>query len=287
METYVIPRIGGLRLEAITPSDLTKMYKGLLTAGSRTGKGLAPKTVRHVHTTLRRALADAVDAKYLTWNPAAHAKAPKVPRNKKPSAWTAQQVRSFLGHVEGDRLEALWILAATSGMRRGELLGLRWRDVDLDAGELHIRRTQVSYGKLRVEKEPKTARSERPLPLPPSTVEALRAHHRRQSTEKLRAGAAYTDDGFVFCDEIGLPLIPANVSTAFGRHVKAAGLPRLTLHGLRHSYATVALEAGVDVLYVSELLGHASVSITMDVYQHSRPERLEAAANAIADAIGG
>jgi site-specific recombinase XerD len=118
------------------------------------------------------------------------------------------------------------------------------------------------------------------------TVEALRAHGTRQKREKLAAGPAYSDQGFVFADEIGDPLDPSTISATFGRLVRATGLPRITLHGARHSFATVALEAGVDVLYVSEILGHASPATTQSVYQHVRTERLEAAVQAVTDAIG-
>lgn len=137
------------------------MYADLLKSGSRTGKALAPKTVRHVHTTLRKALRDAVGARHIPFNPAANAKAPRVSSTKDPDVWSAEELRTFLGLVSGSRLEALWILAASTGMRRGELLGLPWRDVDLDAGDLAVRQTRVAYGKLTVTKEPKTPTSRR------------------------------------------------------------------------------------------------------------------------------
>jgi len=282
---YIVPRIGTVRLDALSPTDLTTLYRDLLADGGRGGRPLAPKTVRHVHTTLRKALADAVEAKHISWNPATAAKAPKVARTKEPDHWNAEQVGAFLRSVTGDRLEALWVLALTAGMRRGEVLGLRWTDVDLDGAKLHVRQTRVAYGKLQVTKEPKTTRGRRPIPLSPLAVEALKAHRTRQKREKLAAGPAYTDSGFVFADEIGDPLDPPSVSASFGRLVRSAGLPRITLHGARHSFATVALEAGVDVPYVSELLGHSSPAITQGVYQHVRTERLEAAMEAITDAI--
>lgn len=182
-------------------------------------------------------------------------------------------------------MEALWVLALTSGLRRGETLGLRWSNIDLDGAKLHVQETRVSYGKVHVTKEPKTARSRRQIPLSPVAVEALRAHGTQQKREKLAAGPTYADHGLVFADEIGDPLDPPTVSAAFGRLVREAGLPRITLHGARHSFATIALEAGVDVLYMSELLGHSSPAITQAVYQHVRTERPEAAVQAMSDAI--
>jgi integrase len=206
---------------------------------------------------------------------------------KDPVVWNPEQLSRFLEHVAQDRVAALWIVAASTGMRRGELLGLRWRDIDLDSGELSIRQTHVSYGKLRVTKEPKTDRGRRTIPVDPRAVVALRAHKRAQAEEKLAAGETYGDQGLVFADEIGEPLRPDTVSAAFRRHVRDAGLPHLTPHGLRHTFATVGLEAGVDVLYIAELLGHSSPAITQSIYQHTRRDRLAAAAERIGDVILG
>ena len=188
-----------------------------------------------------------------------------------------------------DRLGPLYLLAATTGMRRGELLALRWRDVDLEAepARLQVRRSLVQYGKMIEEKEPKTPRSRRTIAIDPVAVTTLRRQRVAQAEERLRAGGAYEDHGLVFSNELGQHLTPSTVSAAFRRRVKAAGLPVLTLHGLRHTFATLGLEAGVDTLYVSELLGHSSPAITMQVYQHTRDERLTAAARQVSDAIFG
>jgi integrase len=287
MTTYVIPRLGGVRLEQLTAKDITGLYRDLLRAGSRSGGPLRPKTVRGVSTTLRRALADAMRAGHIAWNPADAATAPKAIPTKEPKAWGAEELRRFLDHVSDDRLGALWLLAASTGMRRGELLGLRWIDVDLDAARLRIRETRVSYGRLQATKEPKTERSRRSIPMSGRCVGALRAWRRSQAEERLAAGAAYSDQGIVFSDELGGYLSPSATSAAFRRTVKAASLPPITLHGLRHTFATLGLEAGVDVLYVSELLGHSTPAITQAVYQHVRPGRLEAAIDTISAAIDG
>jgi integrase len=279
-EAYVIPH---RRLDSIHAADLTKLYADLLAGGSRAGGPLAPKTVRHVHTTLRKALSDAVAARHLSWNPAEAAKAPKVTPTKEPTTWSAEQVATFLEHLAGDRLRALWVLAATSGLRRGELLGLRWSDIG--EVELSVRQVYVAYGKLHTFKEPKTEASRRTIPLPPRAVAALKAHRKRQAAEKLAAGPAYEERDLVFADEIGDPLSPDMISASFRRLVKEAGLPRLTPHGLRHSFATLGLDSGADVLDVAAMLGHSSPAITQAIYQHTRPERLRKAADAIEGAI--
>jgi integrase len=195
VEAYIVPRIGGKRLDTVSGADLTTMYADLLKSGRRGGKPLAPKTVRHVHTTLRKALSDAVSARHIPFNPAANAKAPRVASMKDPDTWTADDLRTFLESVAGSRLEALWLLAASTGMRRSELLGVLWRDVDLETGELDVRNTRVAYAQLVVTKEPKTATSRRSIPLDAHAVAALKAHRKRQLEEKLRAGEAYGDEG--------------------------------------------------------------------------------------------
>lgn len=159
----------------------------------------------------------------------------------------------------------------------------------VEAPELRpvIRQTRVAYGKLRVFKEPKTAASRRTIPLDPRTVAALRAQRKAQAEDKLFAGPAYRDQGLVFSDDIGDPRAPETVSAAFKRHVRDAALPRLTIHGLRHTYATIGLDAGVDVLYVAEMLGHSSPAITQSIYQHTRRDRLAQAVERIGAKIFG
>jgi integrase len=190
--TYIVPRIGARRLDTVTAKDLSTLYAELAKSGGRSGRPLAPKTVRHVHGVLRRALGYAVDAKHMTWNPAVAVRPPKLRHGVigADAVWTAEDVSTFLAYVAEDRLAPLWILAATSGLRRAELLGVRWIDVDLEAAALHVRSTRVAYGSLVVTKEPKTSRSRRTIPLPDRTVEALRTWKVRQAKERLAAGSA-------------------------------------------------------------------------------------------------
>jgi integrase len=281
LQTHVIPRIGGEKLQRVTPAMLTKLYADLT-------KQLSAKSVRNVHTTLRKALADAVQQRRLDWNPAEAVEVPKVEATER-DVWDASQLGTFLVATTEDRLAALWIVAATTGMRRGELLGLRWSDVDLEAEQpiLRVRRAYVQYGALRVEKEPKTPRSRRTIALDAAAVVALRRHSAAQAKERLAAGVTYEGTDRVFADEIGRALSPDGVSKAFSAAVQAADLPRITLHGLRHTFATVGLESGVDTVYLSQILGHPSPAITASIYQHTRDERLAAAVRQVGDAIYG
>jgi integrase len=270
LEGRVIPRIGAVKLRALTPRQVADLYDELLTSGSRDKnkpKGLSSRTVRYTGMVLTRALDDAVKLGLITRNPASQVERPK-PATVEMSAWTVDEARRFLRHVDGDRLEALWVLLLTTGLRRGEALGLRWEDVELDAGRLAVRRALVAVGYEVRWSEPKTARSRRVVALDTGTVSALRAHRKAQLEERMMLGAGYSDEGLVFAKVDGSPIHPQTVSQAFERLVKAAGVPAIRLHDTRHTAATLLLDQGVPLKVVSERLGHSSVSITADLYQH-------------------
>jgi integrase len=272
----VASRIGTARLQGLTPAMLNQLYGEL-------GESLSPRTVRYVHTVLRQALADAVKWNRLVRNPADAAEPPSARATKAPTmqTWDADQVRRCLEHVENDRLFAAWRLAATTGMRRGEVLGLRWRDVDLDAGRIAVVQTLVGDRQLS---RPKTGRGRRNVALDPETTAALREHRKRQLEERLAWGPAYQDEhgGLVFTREDGSPIWPRSFSRAFAAHVKAAQLPAIRLHDLRHTHASLALQAGVHPKVVSERLGHANIGITLDTYSHAIPALQEDAAAKVA-----
>jgi integrase len=284
---YVIPRLGALPLAGLTPGRLNAFYGELLESGGRSGQALAPKTVRHSHVLLHKALADAVKWGLIVRNPAASADPPAIGK-RAMAVWTPSELRQFLDHVAQDRLAAMWLLFATTGMRRGEVLGVAWSAVDLDRGRLAIVQTAVMAGnKLRIEPATKTAHSRRMIALDPATVAALRDHRRRQLEERLAWGPAWQDHGLVFTREDGQPLSPPTITRSLARIATEAGLPPIRVHDLRHSYATAALGAGVPAKVISERLGHASVAITLDTYSHVSPGLDEQAANTIASLILG
>jgi integrase len=198
--------------------------------------------------------------------------------------WNADELRTFLDHVHDDRLYAAWRLLAQTGMRRGELLGLRWRDLDLEASRCAIVRTLIDGPRKPRFSEPKGGQP-RNVALDPNTVAALRAHRKRQAAEQLALAPAYTDHGLVVCREDGAPLRPRSFSRVFERQARAAGLPRIRLHDLRPTHATLALAANVHPKVVSERLGHAKVSITLDTYSHAIPALQEEAAATVAALI--
>jgi integrase len=288
---YVLHGIGGLKLSELRPAQLNAFYAALLVSGRRTqtavkGAGLSPKTVRHIHTMLHKAFSDAVRWGQLSSNPADRAEPPRAP-TPEMKVWSAEQLRSFLDHVRDDRLFAVWLLMATTGMRRGEVVGLRWCDVDLDAGRLSVVQTVIMVNREILLSEPKTARGRRSIALDVTTVAALRQLHRLRLEERLRLGPYYTDSGLVAVHEDGQPVNPRLWSTWFVRRAAETGLPRIRLHDLRHSYATAALAAGIPAKIVSERLGHASIALTLDTYSHVLPNMQEQAAEQVAQLILG
>jgi integrase len=280
VEVHLVPAIGQVPLQQLTPGHLNALYADLLE------RGLSARTVLHVHATIRRALADATRWGLVPRDVALLASPPR-PRRSELQVWTAADLRSFLAHVEGDRLYALWLLAASTGMRRGELLGVQWPDVDLARARVAVRRSLVTVGHQVVVSEPKTAKGRRSVALDPASVAALKAWRKRQMAERLAWGPAWTDAGLVFTREDGRPLHPREVTRAFTRHVLAAGVPIIRLHDLRHTHATLALTAGVHPKVVQERLGHANIAITLDTYSHAVPALEEQAAHTVAALVFG
>lgn len=287
LRSHVVPRIGEVQLQSLSAAHLNELYAALLADGRCDGKGgLSASTVQYIHRILSKAFGDAVRWNLTTRNAADLADAPRAD-HKEMQIWTPEQVRTFLDSVKGERLFAAWLLAVTQGMRRGEVLGLRWADVDLDAGRISIQQSLVSIGYQLQFSTPKSKRSVRTIGLDASGVAALKTHRARQVEERLACGAAYSDNDLVFAREDGSPFHPERLSQLFERHVKSLGLPRIRLHDLRHTHVSIALASGVPPKVVSEWVGHASVAFTLDRYGHVMPGQQEQAAVQVAEAIFG
>jgi integrase len=290
MTYYVLPHIGGLRLRDITTSDIGRLYAELRANGRRKSPGgLSESSIAHVHVALSKALGDAVEEGLLPRSPMV-----RLPKRVRPSqarreemqVWSAQEMGRFLDIAENDRLYGLFRLVLATGLRRSEAAGLRWEDVDLDAGRLCVRRGRVAVGYAVEEGTPKANRA-RTIGLGPETVAALRGHRRRQLEERMAWGEAWVDSGLVFTREDGTPLHPQTLRWHLRRLAKAAGVPVIRFHDLRHCATTHAsLANGVPVKVVSEMLGHASTGITEDVYAHVLPHMQDSAA-AVMDAVLG
>ena len=266
--SHVIPRLGGVPLRGLDAGALNACYRDLLASGRIHGEGgLSRTSVHAVHVTISRALRDAVKLGKVARNVASLADGP-TPESAPSDVWTAEQLDTFLNSVTEDRLHALWMLAITTGMRRGELCGLPWSDLDLKAGRVTISQARVSVGYKVVTTTPKSKSSKRSFALDPDTVSALKLWKRQQVEERLAWGPGWVDAGLVFSREDGTPYHPDRLTKMFVRKAKAAGLPPIRLHDVRHSYATAALEAEVALKVVSERLGHSSTTITADLYTH-------------------
>jgi integrase len=264
---YVLPRLGHVQLAALTPLTLSSLYADLLRAGGRGGRPLSNTTVRLVHGVVRKALNDAVLWGLLAKNPALRA---AVPKRRRPvlTVWTPEQASTFLAATTGERMQACWLLALSTGMRRGELAGLSWSDLDLEPGRLQVTTQRTTDSDYQVITKGPKASSRRSVALASHTVAALHRHHAAQSRERLAAGTAWTDSGLVFVDELGRGLHPQRLTDLFQQAADAAGLPRIRLHDLRHTSATLALVADVHPKIVQERLGHATISMTLDTYSH-------------------
>ena len=286
---YVLPRMGETRLQALTPDQLNAFYGELLKTGRKDGKsGLSPKTVHNIHAMLHKALHDAVRWSYLPRNVAQFSDPPKqTSSGKAMRTWSPDELRSFLEFVSDDPLYAAWVLSANTGMRRGEVLGVRWQDIDFDRTRLSIRQTIISIDYQVEIGEPKTARGRRSVALDSGTVTALRAHRVKQNQVKLMLGEAWQDNDLVFFRDDGSPVHPDRFTQMFDKHVRDSGLPRIRLHDLRHTHAGLALAAGIHPKVVSERLGHSTVAFTMDVYSHAIPSMEAEAAETIANLVRG
>jgi len=287
---HVLPRLGETPLQRLGAAQLNGLYAHLLTEGRANGEGgLAPRTVRYVHVILHKALRDAVRWSLLTRNPAdfADPPTPKSARSAEMRTWSAAELRAFIQHTAAHRLHAAFVLAATTGMRRGEIAGLKWADLDEAASRLAVRRSLVTAGYEVVWSDPKTERSRRNIALDPATLGAVRAHRARQAKEKLALGPAYEDQDLVFAREDGRPMHPERLSKLFTGSVRDAKLPRIRFHDLKHTHATLALQAGVHPKIVSERLGHGDVGITLNTYSHAIPALEEEAAVRVAALVFG
>jgi integrase len=270
LQLHVLPQLGSVQLRRIDAGMLNTVYASLLAEGRKNyaGGGLSPRSVRYIHTIMHRAFRDAVKWGRLVRNPAEAADPPKAAGRPESITWTADQLRSFLEGTRGSRYWAAYLLLATTGLRRGEALGLRWSDLDLDAGRASIRQTVIAIRHTVMIGTPKTAKGRRTVTLDSGTVTALREHRRRQAAERLLMGAGWTDNDLVFCHPDGTMLHPERFSRGFLETVARIGLPRIRLHDLRHGWATLALQAGIHPKVVQERLGHANIAITLDTYSH-------------------
>jgi len=286
LELYVSSSLRESGLGDIQPRQLNALYAQLLTGGRRYGRGgLSARTVRFVHTVLNGAFTDAVRHGLIDRNPAAAADPPSRRASQAPvfRTWTPEELRHFLAAVQNDPWYPALHLAASTGLRRGELLGLRWADLDLESAELQVIQTVVQIRWEAQLSTPKTPKSRRRVALDRHTVDVLRLH--LVAIQAKSRGQRLDATSLAFPSPTGGPMNPDLFSAHFQRLVRKSGLPRIRLHDLRHSHATHALAAGVNPKVVAERLGHASVVITLDTYSHVFPTLQREAAEVVASLV--
>jgi integrase len=266
VRNHITPTLGNIKLKALTPTHVRGLYR------DKTDAGLSPRTVQYVHVTLHKALKQAVNDGLVPRNVTEAVKPPQL-RREEIKPLTSQQAKMFLKAVRGDRLEALYVLAITAGLRQGELLGLRWEDVDLERGTLQVRRTlSGSKNGNPIFGIPKTAKGKRSVKLTEKALEALKRHRELQLEEGQRLAGLWQEHGLIFTTQVGTPINRHNLVTrSFKPFLDRAGLPKIRFHDLRHTCATLMLCGGIHPKVVQELLGHASVTITLDTYSHVLP----------------
>jgi integrase len=301
VENHLIPHLGRVRLSELAGHHITDMIAAIGATTNRYGRTPTPSTLHRIRATLRSALNAAIREGLLRDNPARYVEVPS-PRRPHALVWTAQRVEArqtigerpavavwttehtatFLGFVTKDRLAVMWWLIALRGLRRGEVAGLRWADVDLDVGVAMIEQQRIANGHLVTVGPPKTAASRRLVALDRHTVRLLREHRRRQRAEQRAAGDGWQDSGYVFTTTDGAPLHPDFLTRRFHRLVLESGLPPVRLHDLRHGAASLAHCAGIDLKTVQAQLGHSSIVLTADTYTSVLTDLLAYAAEATA-----
>ncbi len=278
VKNHLKPGIGGVRLSKLKPHDLRRLYREKLDSG------LSTRTVRYIHTIAKKSLEDAVRMEMIPRNPADAVGPPKLVQEEL-QPMSAVQVKALLG-AASERLAAFYTVAVHTGMRPGEMLALQWDDVDLEGSPATacVNRSRSAGGEIS---EPKTARSRRRIELSAAAVSTLKAHRKRQLEERLEKAGLWEDKSLVFPSEIGAPLSHHNLVRSFKRSLRRAGLPEtFRLYDLRHTCATLLLSRNVHPKYVQEMLGHASITLTLDTYSHVIPGMNGGTASAMDDALG-
>src|SRR5829696_8490988 len=280
IRVHIKPVLGRLKLTKLAPSHLVGFYQDKLAAE------VAPARVNKLHVALHKALDQAVKWHMIPRNIAEVVKAPR-PSPEEIRPLNREQAKTLLEVArEEDRFEALYMLAVTTGLRQGELLGLKWEDVDLEDGVVRVRRTLARHKGRLVLGEPKTKRSRRTVQLTQAAVEALEGHFARQTAQRNLLGELYEHQGLVFATQRGTLVNPTNLrKRSFEPLLEKAGLPAIRFHDLRHTCATLLLSSNVNPKIVSEMLGHATIAITLDTYSHVLPNMQEGAGRALEDTL--
>lgn len=277
VRTYIVPSLGRVKLKALTPAHVQRFYREKLDSG------LAPRTVQYLHTLLRKALKQAVKWGMVPRNVTDAVDAPR-PAKKETKYFSFDQAKAFLKVASEDRFWALYVLALSTGLRRGELLGLRWEDLDLEREVLRVRRSLTPDAKSY--NQPKSVKGRRSVRLTLGAVEAMKLHKINQDREKTCLGSLWQEQGLVFPSSKGTPFNPSNLlNRSFKPLLRRAGLPMIRFHDLRHTFATLMFSNGEHPKIVQEILGHAQITLTLDTYSHVLPSMQEGAVGRLGELL--
>lgn len=284
IRVHIIPALGKVKLKDLKTRDIQNLLNDKFENGRSDGKGgLSPRSVKYIYQTLNSALRQAVRERLLSYNVTEAAELPKQ-EAKEMTTLSTEDLTKFLEAAKESPQYTAFLLEFYTGLRRGELLGLRWKDIDFKKGTLTVRQQLVKGKKI---KDTKTSKSKRTITLYKDALEALKTHKKKQNEIKLMLGPNYQDNDLVFCTQEGKPLDPDNFTKQFQRLLKKAGIPKTRFHDTRHTFATLSLEAGVPLKTVQEILGHSTISITGDIYSHVTPKMHEEAANKMGGVLAG
>jgi integrase len=278
---HLIPQLGRRKLKELTPGDIRRLYRKMAE------RGLKDRSIQYVHSTLRKSLKSAVVDRLINHNPTDSVKPLKTPTGaaRESKALDPDQVKALLEAASDNRFEAFYVVAIHTGLRRGELLGLKWTDADLEAGTLTVRRSLDVDSTFKM---PKNRAARRTLKLTPRALDALKTHKVRQNAERLQAGSRWQDHGLVFPNTVGKPMNAGNLyRREFQPLLKRAGLANegFTIHSLRHTFATTLAEKGVHPSTAQKMLGHSDIRMTLAIYTHATDEMQDAATAALQEAF--
>ncbi|MGE7890512.1 tyrosine-type recombinase/integrase [Bacillus cereus] len=280
INSRIIPVLGSHKLKELKPLHGQRFVKSLI------DEGLSPKYIEYIFTVLKGSLEDAVRWELLFKNPFQHVEIPR-PRKVVNSTWSIEETKKFLNRTKFENIiyYHLFLLALNTGMRRGEILGLKWKNFDLNEGKISVTETLIYDENGFRFTEPKTHGSKRLISIDPNLCKEFKSYKAKQNEFKLLFGQSYEDNDLVFAKETGQPILPRTMTTTFNQFIKKADVPQIRFHDLRHTHATILLKLGINPKIVSERLGHSSIKTTLDTYSHVTIDMQESAVLKLSEAL--
>jgi len=275
IRNHLIPTLGKTKLKELSARQVQDLLNHKLEHGKVNGEGgLSASTVKYIYTTLHAALEQAVKERMIPNNICVAVEVPKKQAEHKLHTWNNKQVNKFLNHAKSFKFYEVFFLALNTGMRKGELLGLQWKDIDFNKNKIEVKRQLTRTDEGLIFKKVKTKSGNRTIPITDDVAKFLRSHKIKQSEHKLALGAGYYQNDLIACNGIGNALDGRNLNREFKKVIKEAGLPEIRFHDLRHTFSTTYLQNGGNIKTLQQILGHSSITVTIDTYSHVTDEML-------------